>query len=103
VVNRFEHEARAASRLRSQHVARVTDIARLENGLPYMVMEYSEGHDLAAVLAEQGPLPLATACRYLLQAIEAVAEAHAAQIIHRDLKPANLFLTHHLPCTPFSK
>lgn len=90
---RFRREARAAVKIRSEHVARVLDVGG-SDGVPYMVMEYLEGHDLADELAERGPLPVAEAVGFVLQACEAVAEAHAAGIVHRDLKPANLFLAH---------
>jgi eukaryotic-like serine/threonine-protein kinase len=90
---RFLREAQAAGRLKSQHVAKVLDVGKMESGAPYMVMEYLEGRDLAAELGERGPLPIEEAVGYVLQACEAVAEAHVAGIVHRDLKPANLFLT----------
>ncbi len=93
VVQRFQREARSAARLRSEHVARVIDVAELPDGGPYMVMEYLEGSDLSRVLRKRGPLPVEDAVDYLLQACEAIAEAHTAGIVHRDLKPANLFLT----------
>jgi serine/threonine-protein kinase len=93
VVQRFLREARAAVRLRSDHVARVIDVGELESGAPYMVMEYLAGSDLSAVLRDRGPLPVDEAVDYVLQACEAIAEAHVAGIVHRDLKPANLFLT----------
>jgi len=92
VVERFVREARAAVRIQSEHVARVSDVGTLSNGAPYMVMEYLEGQDLADVLSKSGPLPIAQTVGYVLQACEAVAEAHALGIVHRDLKPANLFL-----------
>lgn len=88
---RFRREARAAVKIRSEHVARVLDVGG-SDGVPYMVMEYLEGHDLADELNERGPLPVDEAVGFVLQACEAVAEAHAAGIVHRDLKPANLFL-----------
>ncbi len=88
---RFEREARAAVKIKSEHVARVTDVGRLESGAPYMVMEYLDGIDLADWLAQRGPLPLEQAVDFILQACEAIAEAHALGIVHRDLKPANLF------------
>ncbi|CAN5325713.1 hypothetical protein BH09MYX1_BH09MYX1_41340 [soil metagenome] len=91
-VARFEQEARAAVRLKSDHVARVTDVGTLDDGAPYMVMEYLEGTDLDVLLERQGPLPVATAVDYVLQACEAIAEAHDLGIVHRDLKPKNLFL-----------
>src|SRR5579864_2756723 len=53
-VTRFDREARAAVKIKSEHVARVLDVDRLENGVPYMVMEYLEGRDMAAWLRDQG-------------------------------------------------
>ncbi|HEY6463947.1 MAG TPA: serine/threonine-protein kinase, partial [Polyangiaceae bacterium] len=91
-VQRFLREARAAVKLRSEHAAKVLDVGTLESGAPYMVMEFLEGSDLASVLGEKGPLPFELAAAYVVQACEAVAEAHAAGIVHRDLKPQNLFL-----------
>ncbi|WP_437959997.1 serine/threonine-protein kinase [Sorangium sp. So ce119] len=93
MVERFVREARAAVRLKSEHVARVLDVGTLETGAPFMVMEYLEGSDLQQTLRQRGPLELEEAVGYVLEACEAIAEAHAAGIIHRDLKPANLFLT----------
>jgi eukaryotic-like serine/threonine-protein kinase len=90
---RFLREARAAVRLRSQHVAKVLDVGTLESGAPYMVMEFLDGRDLASLLEGCGPLPIAEAVGYVLQVCEGIAEAHTAGIVHRDLKPANLFLT----------
>ena len=92
LVARFSREARAAASLQSEHVARVIDVGTLESGGPYIVMEYLEGEDLSHVLARRGPLPSDEAVGYVLEACEAVAEAHAHGIVHRDLKPANLFL-----------
>jgi serine/threonine-protein kinase len=92
-VERFVREARAASLLKSEHVARVYDVGRLDNGAPYMVMEYLEGTDLSAALKRTGPLPVEEAALYMLQTAAALAEAHGRGIVHRDLKPANLFLT----------
>jgi len=93
IVERFVREARAAVQIQSEHVARVTDVSTLPTGSPYMVMEFLEGQDLAQHLTQQGALPVTQAVGFLLQACEAVAEAHALGIVHRDLKPANLFLT----------
>jgi serine/threonine-protein kinase len=92
LVERFEREARAAARVHGEHVARVIDVGKLDGGLPYIVMEYLEGEDLEHVLSRRGALPVVDVCDYVLQACEAIAEAHAASIVHRDLKPANMFL-----------
>ncbi len=91
-VARFLREARAAAKIQSEHIARVWDVGTLENGQPYMVMQYLEGSDLSGVLASRGALPVDEAADYLLQACEAIAEAHSLGIVHRDLKPGNLFL-----------
>jgi serine/threonine protein kinase len=92
IVARFAREARAAARIHSEHVARIIDVGELETGAPYLVMEYLEGTDLADRIRAQPAVTPDDAARYLLQACEALAEAHAAGIVHRDLKPANLFL-----------
>ena len=89
---RFLREAQSSARIQSDHVARVLDVATLDDGSPYMVMEFLEGRDLSALLAQRGPLPLEEAVGYILQACEGIAEAHAAGIVHRDLKPSNFYL-----------
>ena len=91
-VARFAREAREAVKIKSEHVARVTDVGTLENGAPYMVMEYLDGGDLSTWLEQHGRLPVEQVVEFVLQASEALAEAHALGIVHRDLKPANLFV-----------
>jgi eukaryotic-like serine/threonine-protein kinase len=102
-VERFEREARAAVHLRGEHVAQVLDVGHFANGAPYLVMELLEGRDLGALAQEKGQLPLEDVVDFVLQACEAVAEAHAAGIVHRDLKPRNLFLTTRINGTPLVK
>ena len=117
-VARFQREARAAVRIKSEHVARVTDVGQVDAaaiplqaqlgvplaaGAPFMVMEYLEGQDLAGVLRSTGPLSIVDAAAYVAQAIEAIAEAHSYGIVHRDLKPSNLFLTRRPDGTPLVK
>ena len=92
-VARFLREGRAAIKIRSEHVGRMIDVGKPADGSPYLVMEHLTGQDLARVLEQRGPLPIAVAVDYLLQACEALAEAHVMGTIHRDLKPGNLFLT----------
>ncbi|XYH93440.1 protein kinase domain-containing protein [Sorangium sp. So ce1128] len=103
LVARFLREGQAAARIRSEHVTRVYDVGTLARGEPYLVMEYLEGTDLKALLRSRGPLPVELACDYLLQACEALAEAHALGIIHRDLKPGNLFLSQRADGSPLIK
>ncbi len=102
-VGRFVREARAAAKIQSEHVARVWDVGALDTGQPYMVMQYLEGCDLSALLARRGALPIEEAVGYLLQACEALAEAHAIGIVHRDLKPGNLFLANRRDASPIVK
>ena len=102
-VTRFLREARAAVKIHSEHVARVLDVGELTNGSPYMVMEFLSGRDLSEELDQPGDLEIPVAIDYLLQASEAVAEAHSLGVIHRDLKPANLFLTHRPDGSPLVK
>jgi len=90
-VGRFEREGRLVVQLESEHVARVHDVGKLPTGAPYMVMELLEGDDLRKLL-EKGPLKITQAVDYILQACEALAEAHGRGIVHRDIKPGNLFL-----------
>jgi eukaryotic-like serine/threonine-protein kinase len=94
VVTRFLREARAAVRIRGEHVARVIDVGTTDRGLPYIVMEHLDGCDLRKLLRARGALPVADAVEYVTQACLAMIEAHAAGVVHRDLKPSNLFLTH---------
>ena len=102
-VERFMREARAAVRLKSEHVARVYDVGRDAEDRPFMVLELLEGMDLSKLSKQKGPLPEADAVEYVLQACEALVEAHAAGIVHRDLKPQNLFVTRRLNGTPLLK
>ena len=91
-VERLLREAKAAASIKSEHVARVLDVGTLEDGAPFIVMEYLEGSDLQSLVDRDGALPAADAVDILLEACEALAEAHRNGIVHRDVKPANLFL-----------
>ncbi|HEY8039599.1 MAG TPA: serine/threonine-protein kinase [Polyangiaceae bacterium] len=92
-VKRFLNEARAAAKIHGEHVVRVLDVGLLEDGRPFISMELLEGQDLGAILEKNGALQPTVAVDFLLQAMEAIAQAHALGIVHRDLKPSNLFLT----------
>jgi serine/threonine protein kinase len=106
----FTREARAATRIQSEHITRVLDVGTLPAGVgmeagvsgsasppapgqPFIVMEYLEGKDLGRHLKAGQVFSIHEAIEYVVQACEAVALAHRARIIHRDIKPANLFLT----------
>jgi serine/threonine-protein kinase len=91
---RFLREARAAAALKSEHVARVIDMGTLDDTkAPFMVMEYLEGVSLSKYIRQHAPMPVPEAASLMLQACDALGEAHARGIIHRDVKPSNMFLT----------
>ncbi|MBK6691315.1 MAG: protein kinase [Myxococcales bacterium] len=92
-VTRFEREGRAAAALESDHVTRIFAVGRLASGSPYIVMELLDGHDLAEALTKGGPLSPSDVVAIMLDACDALAEAHARGIVHRDMKPANLFFS----------
>jgi serine/threonine protein kinase len=91
-LERFQREARAAARIQSEHVCRVLDTGHLEDGTPFLVMEYLEGADLSDELVRRGRFDVLDAVRYVREACLALMQAHQAGVIHRDLKPANLYL-----------
>lgn len=100
---RFLREAQAAAAIHSEHVARVTDMGTLGTGSPFMVMEHLDGTDLSSFLKSKGPLSIRDAVDFVLQASEALAEAHKLGIVHRDLKPSNIFVTSRADGSPLIK
>lgn len=91
--DRFLREARICASLKGEHVVKVQDVGELEDGRPYMVMEYLEGQNLGSFLDKKGPMSMQNAAAVILQACDALAEAHRLGIVHRDIKPPNMFLT----------
>jgi serine/threonine-protein kinase len=89
---RFLREARATATLESDYIARVTDVDLLDDGTPFMVMEYLEGRDLSSVLDVHDRIEVRQAVDWTMQVLSGLAHAHAMGIVHRDLKPSNLFL-----------
>ncbi|MGC4087951.1 MAG: serine/threonine-protein kinase [Polyangiaceae bacterium] len=92
-VARFLREARATVKIANDHVVRILDAGTFDSGVPYLVMEFLQGCDVDSELSRRGRFPVEEALDFVLQAGEAIAEAHALGIVHRDLKPANLFLS----------
>ncbi|MDC3956180.1 serine/threonine protein kinase [Polyangium jinanense] len=102
-IERFRREARALSRIASEHVARIIDVGNEADGTFYLVRQYLEGTDLERYVRKTGPLPLHDAILFVLQACEAVAEAHANSIVVRDLEPSHLFVTQRTGGAPLIK
>ncbi len=95
VVSRFVREARILLHLTGAHVCKLFDVGNLpqsRGGLPYLVLEYLEGLDLAHVLLERKRIPWREAVAWMRDACAGVAEAHEHGVIHRDIKPSNVFL-----------
>ncbi|MBX3474248.1 MAG: serine/threonine protein kinase [Planctomycetes bacterium] len=87
---RFLREARTAAKLDHSGIVRVLDVNE-EGGVPYIVMEYIEGTDLAALLKQHGALDGMATLRAVAQVADGLANAHAEGIVHRDIKPHNIF------------
>ncbi|MFO0737881.1 MAG: serine/threonine-protein kinase [Labilithrix sp.] len=103
-LERFLREARLCAKIKNEHVVRVIDVARGKNGLPpYIVMELLDGIDLGELVHSLGPIPIPEAVDYVLQACEALAEAHALGIVHRDLKSSNLHVSKRADGSPLVK
>lgn len=90
---RFEREARAGSKIRSDHVVSVIDVLHTPDGRPCIISELLEGEDLKQLLDRSDRLPPRQALEIARQLCRAVSAAHAEGVIHRDLKPSNVFLT----------
>jgi len=90
-IARFEREVTAAARLRHSNIVAADD-ADEANGVHFLVMEYVDGSDLAALVKKNGPCPVMNAVDYILQAARGLEFAHSEGVVHRDIKPANLLL-----------
>ena len=92
LVQRFQREAKAASRLNHPNSIQILDFGQDESGVVFMAMEFLHGQDLFSLLKKEGPLPGQRLARIMIQAASALAEAHAQKVVHRDLKPENIMI-----------
>ncbi len=92
VAARFLQEARSSSRVKHPSVVDVFDFGQLEDGRFFLVLEFLEGHDLAAEVVRRGRLPVSRVVELMLQVAGALAAAHESGVVHRDMKPENIFL-----------
>ena len=88
---RFVQEAKAGARLEHPNVARIYDAGE-DSGIPYIVIEYIQGDDLATILDRRGSLEQREALDIAIDIASALAYAHEHGVVHRDVKPANIFL-----------
>jgi hypothetical protein len=91
-VARFSREAAAASQVKSPHVVQTLDHGITAEGVPFIVMELLEGHDLAKHLAARRVLSPEETLAIVDQLCKALDRAHQKGIVHRDIKPENIFL-----------
>ncbi|MBX3273059.1 MAG: protein kinase [Sandaracinaceae bacterium] len=92
-VERFQREARTASRIGHPNIVEVFDLGRAQDGTPYLVMQLLHGHDLETELRRHaGRLPLARVIEILRPIANALDTCHARGVVHRDVKPSNVFL-----------
>jgi eukaryotic-like serine/threonine-protein kinase len=92
VIARFRQEQLLAVRLAHPNLVAAYDAGQVE-GVPYLVLELVEGHDLAWIVQQRGPLPAAEACEMVRRAALGLEHLHKHGLVHRDVKPANLMLT----------
>ena len=90
-VERFYREVEAAAKLSHPNIVTAHDASE-HQGMHYLAMEYVEGHDLASIVKERGPLDVREAVECVLQAARGLQYAHEQGIVHRDIKPGNLLL-----------
>ena len=93
IVRKFLHEKEALIRLDHPGIVRILDSGTLQDGNPFMVMEFIEGHSLRKELQKRKQLPLVIAAHIIESVTDALAAAHAKNIVHRDIKPENIMLT----------
>ncbi len=103
LVERFMQEARAASRVRHEHIVDITDLGHVRDGLPYYAMEFLEGRTLADLMRREGRIPWPRARRIVMQLCAALQAAHERDVVHRDMKPDNVFLVERGGSPDFAK
>jgi serine/threonine-protein kinase len=92
VIQRFYREVEAVSKVSHPNVVHAYDAGPIGN-MHVLAMEYVEGVDLARLVKDSGPLPVAQACEHIRQAALGLQHIHECGLVHRDIKPSNLLLS----------
>lgn len=92
IAKRFRREAMVLGRLHHPAIVDVIEYGHLDNGWPFLLLEYVDGGDLHSMLRDRGALPLVAVLEVLLQLVRALDYAHGQGVVHRDLKPGNLLV-----------
>jgi tRNA A-37 threonylcarbamoyl transferase component Bud32/DNA-binding CsgD family transcriptional regulator len=92
-IKRFRQEAQVTSTLTHPNIVTAHDFGITPQGQIFLIMDYIEGRTLAAVIEEQGSLPLDRALNIFVQLCDALEHAHRRKVIHRDLKPGNIIIS----------
>ncbi len=92
-MERFQREAQTLSHIDHPHIIKVYNFGTLPGGELYIAMEFVQGREMDDVLEEEGPMDWKRAVNIIIQAADALMEAHSKGIVHRDLKPENIMLT----------
>lgn len=91
-IDRFRREVSITSRLQHEHIVQALDVGS-HGGVTFLVLEFVDGADLAAVVKRNGPFDPGVAAAICVQAASGLAYAHSQGIVHRDIKPQNILLS----------
>src|ERR1043165_9871224 len=97
LTTRFRQEALAAAAIRHPNIIAVTDFGVARSTMPFLVMEFVNGHSLQEIMAKEGAMPPQRAWEFISAIASGVGAAHRQNIVHRDLKPLNIMLQNDVP------
>src|ERR1051325_8699901 len=97
LTTRFRQEALAAAAIRHPNIIAVTDFGVARSTMPFLVMEFVNGHSLQEIMARVGAMPPQRAWEFISAIASGVGAAHRQNIVHRYLKPLNIMLQNDVP------
>ncbi len=98
---RFRREAQSAASLNHPNIVAVydtgeeivSDATNRSIAIPYIVMEYVEGHTVKELISDGTAVPINEAIEIVSGVLSALQYSHANHLVHRDIKPGNIMLT----------